>query len=98
MYLPGGDWSEEICDLAKGEWIENSDIDLECIILIVQLVFNQMLPPPELRDSIADIFGTLGGKDLQNHLEMQGHLIRFDLLETCDPKHSLSMRGRRFAG
>ena len=57
---------ETLCDGKESSC--NSDISLECITCIAQLLMNKHLPPLELRDSISSVFETSSGKDLQVYL------------------------------
>lgn len=44
------------------------DEDLECVIVLVKLIAEHILPPPELCGSILKIFISDSGNDLTNHI------------------------------
>ncbi|KAI2927152.1 hypothetical protein CBS147321_11258 [Aspergillus niger] len=60
--------AQRICDAQEGTYIERSDIDLECVILVARLIANNLIPPPDLHRSVARIFEDQSGKYLREHL------------------------------
>ncbi|KAJ6116163.1 hypothetical protein N7523_005570 [Penicillium sp. IBT 18751x] len=60
--------AQEICAAKEITYNTNSDIDLECVILIARLLANKLMPPPKLHGSVARIFDDQGGMRLREHL------------------------------
>ena len=60
--------AQEICDAQDGIFREDNNIDLECVILVVQLLMNNLPPHSDLRQSILRIFRSQSGEHLQAYL------------------------------